>query len=1032
MKYFKIILSGILLLFSISLFAQQKLKGTVLEKATGEGLPGVNVVIKGTLKGTSSDFDGNFQLENVKSGDVLVFSSIGFIEQELTIANNFNVTITMQEDSQQLDEVVVVGYGTTTKKDATGSVTSISSKDFNQTPVVGAEQLLQGKVPGVRITSVGGQPDAAPNIRIRGGASLNANNAPLIVIDGVPIDNTNPAGVSNPLTLVNPNDIENFSILKDASATAIYGSRASNGVILITTKKGTNKGVKFNFASNVSIGVVGKTLDVMNGSEFTKFIQTYHPEHTDKLGIDDPTTNATDDLSTPQIEGRILYDTNWQDAIYRTAVSTNNNFSARAFLFDKVPARFSFGHTKSEGIVKTNDYERYSLSMKLTPKFLEDRLKVDVNAKGIYADKNAIDEGGALGGAVNMDPTKPIYDNNASGFGGFYQTTRLNDDDPSKATKLLLDGQYNPVALLLQRSRPERVYKFLGNIELDYTMPFLPELRGVLNLGLEASKSKIKEEFTENAIATRQFNASDTNPNTSAVFNPGVNYTEDQTITNTTMDAYLVYTKELQGFLNKVELQGGYSYQNFKTDGTKEIFRYNADTGIRELKPNPQNPTNRYFNELNLQSFFGRANLNFYDKYLLTLSLRADGSSLFRPSKRWGYFPAAALAWKVKEESFLKNVAFVNTLKLRLGWGKTGQQDITGVVGYYPSIPLFSQGDASSQYLNGINIYSAVAFNENLTWEKSTTYNLGVDFGILNNTISGTFDIFKRNTTDLLAKVPVAPGQGLTSSFVKNVGETTSKGFELALSATPYKNDVFSVDVNTNIAYNKTEITSLKDVSRISSSDGGLPIGTGVNLAYSPVGLQAHSAWVFKQLYDSNGNPIWGAHADLNGDGLITNDDRFYRALRPNWTYGFGLNFTYKNWDLTSNFRGQIGGLVYNAKKLTNGWTDKALPVNSNSLTNVLDFYNGASDVNFINVNGDVKFSDYYLEDASFLRCENIVLGYRFDQLLKNGMIRLYGSVANPFIITKYSGQDPENFNSIDNNFYPRPRTYTIGVNVDF
>ncbi|CAM1368674.1 SusC/RagA family TonB-linked outer membrane protein [Tenacibaculum xiamenense] len=1032
MKYINIVIFGILSLISSQLSAQQNFKGTVIEKTTGEGIPGVNVVIKGTTRGTSSDFDGNFQLGNVKTGDVLVFSAIGFIEKTYSVGTNFTITVQLQEDSQQLDEVVVVGYGTTTKKDATGSVTSISSKDFNKTPVVGAEQLLQGKVPGVRITSVGGQPDAAPNIRIRGGASLNANNSPLIVIDGVPIDNTNPAGVSNPLTLVNPNDIENFSILKDASATAIYGSRASNGVILITTKKGTNSGVKFNFSSDVSIGTVGRTLDVMSGSEFTRFIQTYHPTQTNLLGIDDPTTTATDNLSTPEVEGRILFDTDWQDAIYRTSVSTNNNFSARAFLFDKVPAHFSFGHTKSEGIVKTNDYERYSLSLRLTPKFLNDRLKVDVNAKGIFADKNAIDEGGALGGAVNMDPTKPIFDNSSNGFGGFYQTTRLNDEDPTQATKLLLDGQFNPVALLMQRSRPEKVYKLLGNIELDYTMPFLPELRGVLNLGLETSKAEIKEEFTENAIATRQFNASDTNPETSAVFNPGVNYTEDQNITNTTLDAYLVYAKQLDGFLSKVELQGGYSYQNFRNEGTKEIFRYNTETGLRELQPNPQNPTNRYFNELNLQSFFGRANLSFDDKYLLTLSLRADGSSLFRPSKRWGYFPAAALAWKIEEEDFLKNVDFVNTLKLRLGWGKTGQQDITGAVGFYPSIPLFSQGDASSQYLDGVNIYSAIAFNENLTWEKSTTYNLGLDFGFFNDILSGSFDIFQRNTTDLLARVPVAPGQGLGSSFIKNVGETESKGFELALNVTPYENDNFRFDVNTNIAYNKTEITSLQDVTRIVSSDGGLPVGTGVNLAYSPVGLQAHSAWVFKQLYDSNGNPIWGAHADLNGDGIINNDDRFYRALRPNWTYGFGLNFTYKNWDLTSNFRGQIGGLVYNAKKLTNGWRDNALPINSNSLTNVLDFYNGASDVNFINTNGNVRFSDYYLEDASFLRCENIVLGYRFDQLIKNGMVRLYGSVANPFIITNYSGQDPENFNSIDNNFYPRPRTYTIGVNVDF
>ncbi|CAM1366936.1 SusC/RagA family TonB-dependent receptor precursor [Tenacibaculum litopenaei] len=1032
MKDLKILLSCLLLLVSSISFAQQTVTGTVLEKATGEGLPGANVVIKGTTRGTSSDFDGKFSLNNVKTGDVLVFTSIGFLEKEVTIGSTFTIQVTMEEDSQQLEEVVVVGYGTTTKKDATGSVTSISAKDFNKSPVVGADQLLQGKVPGVRITTAGGQPDAAPNIRIRGGSSLSANNNPLIVIDGVPVDNTNPAGVSNPLTLVNPNDIESFSILKDASATAIYGSRASNGVIIITTKKGTQGGVKFNFSSNVSIGVVGNTLDVMDGNEFVQFIQKYHPTYTNSLGIDDPSTTATDNPATPQIEGRILYNTDWQDAIYRTAVSTNTNFGARAFLFDKVPTRFSIGHTKSEGVVKTSDYERYTIALKMTPKFLDDNLKVDLNFKGIYADKNAIDEGGALGGAVNMDPTKPIYDNSASGFGGYYQTTRLNDADPSKATKLLLDGQFNPVALLNQRTRPERVYKMLGNIEFDYTMPFLPEMRGILNLGLERSNATIKEIFTENAIATRQFNENDNNPATSAVFNPGVNYTEDQNITNTTLDAYLAYTKTFKSFISKLDVQAGYSYQNFRNEGTKEIFRYNATSGIRELTPNPQNPTNRYFNELNLQSFFGRANIDLANKYLVTLSLRADGSSLFRPSKRWGYFPAAALAWKMQEEEFIKNIRFINTLKLRLGWGKTGQQDITGAVGFYPSIPLFSQGSASSQYLSGVNIYSAIAFNENLTWEKATTYNVGLDFALFNNVIDGSFDVFERNTSDLLARTPVAPGQGLGSSFVKNVGSTNTRGFELALNASPIHKENFSFDINTNIAYNKTKVTSLKDVSLIPSTDGGLPVGTGVNLAYTPVGLQPHSAWVFKQLYNAEGQPIWGAFADLNGDKKIDNDDRFYRPLRPNWTYGFGLNFTYKNWDFSSSFRGQFGGLVYNAKKLTNGWRDRSIPQNSTSLSNVLDFNNGASDINIINTNGNVKFSDYYLEDATFLRCENIVLGYRMSKVLKGANIRLFSSVSNPFIITNYSGQDPENFNGIDNNFYPRPRTYTLGVNVDF
>ena len=1030
MNNIKKFLFSILMLFSFQLFAQQTLKGTVKEKATGDNLPGVNVVIKGTTKGDSSDFDGKFELVNVKTGDILVFSSLGYTTLEITVASNFNITVEMIEDSQQLDEVVVIGYGSVKKKDATGSVTSISSKDFNKTPVVGAEQLLQGKVAGVKITTNGGQPDAAPNIRIRGGSSLNANNSPLIVIDGIPVDNTNPAGVSNPLTLVNPNDIENFSILKDASATAIYGSRASNGVIIITTKRGTTGGVKYNFSSNISIGSVSKKIDVMNGSEFTRFIQQYHPTLTNSLGIDDPNTNATDDLNTPEIEGRILSNTDWQDAIYRTAVSVNNNFSARANLYNKVPARFSFGHNKSEGLVKTNDYERYTLSMKLTPKFINDRLKIDVNAKGIYVDKNAIDAGGALGGAINMDPTKPIYDNSASGFGGYYQATRPNDSDPALATHLVLDGQYNPLALLKQRTRPETVFKFLGNVEFDYTTSFLPELRAVLNLGAETSSAKIKEVFSNNSLATRRI---DQTNNDNSIFNPGVNYLENQAITNVTMDAYLAYTKTFEkGFVSKIDAQAGYSYQNFKNDGNKEIYQYNQNTGVRELSVNPLNPNNRFFNELNLQSFFGRTNINFLDKYLLTLSLRTDGSSLFLPSKRWGYFPAAALAWKITDEDFLKNNKVINNLKLRLGWGKTGQQDITGAVGFYPSIPLLESGSVSSQYLSGYNLYSAKAFNDELTWEKTTTYNLGLDYALLNDRISGSFDVYKRKTTDLLADVGVPPGQALTDIFVQNIGSTSSKGFEFVLNATPVQTNDFSFDINSNIAYNKTEITSVGGNSQIVSGGGGLPVGTGVNIAYHKEGLEAHSAWIFKQLNDSNGNPIWGAFADLNGDNKIDNDDRYYTPLRANWSYGFGLDFSYKNWDLSSSLRGQIGGKVYNSRKLSAGWRDKAVPVNSNSLSNVLDFYSGASDVNFINTNGNVKFSDYYLEDATFLRVENIVLGYRFNQLMKNTTLRLYGSVSNPFIITNYSGQDPENYNGVDTNFYPRPTTYTVGLSFDF
>ncbi len=1007
-------------------FAQMTVQGVVVESGTQLPLPGVSIVIKGTTTGTATDFDGNYSLE-ANTGDVLVFSYIGFRTREITVSGA-TLNVTLEEDLAQLDEVVVIGYGTTTVEDATGSVSAVTADEFNQGAIVSTDQLLTGKVAGVRITNSGGQPDAAPNIRIRGGSSLTANNNPLIVIDGIPVDNTNPAGVSNPLSLINPNDVESFSILKDASATAIYGSRASNGVIIITTKKGLTGEFKFNFSTSSTVSRVGRTIDVMGGKDFTRFVQEYHPGFTDYLGVDDPGTEDTDILGTDPIEGRILYDTDWQDAIYRTAISFDHNLSARGSIFKTVPIRLSLGYTESQGLVKTNDYERITGSLKLTPRFFDDHLKVDLNAKGIISDKNAVDEGGALGGAIKMDPTKPIFDPDPNNrFGGYYQNTVLDGDF------VALDGQWNPVAILMQRDRPEGVNKILANIELDYKMHFLPELRAVANVGIEASKAKIKEVYTDNSLATYRKVDPAVDPVNNHRFNPGVHYRENQDIVNRTLESYLAYEKELDGAIHNFDLQAGYSYQNFKNDGNKEEYDYDIATGERYMIVDPQNLTNRYYNELNLQSFFGRGNLSLLDKYLFTVSFRADASSLFSKENRWGYFPAAAFAWKIYEEGFMDNAKFVNNLKLRLGWGRTGQQDITGAVGFYPSIPLFEPGSVSSQYLSGYALYSARPYNSDLTWEKSETYNVGLDFGLFQgNLLSGSVDLFQRTTEDLLATVPVAPGQALTSSFVKNVGETESKGFEINLNVRALRRDNMQLNFYGNTSYSRAEVTNLEDVSRITASESGIPTGTGVNIAYHAVGHQPYSAWVFRQLYDSAGNPIHGAFADFNGDGIVDNDDRYYRTLRPNWTFGFGFEFNYDKFDLSSSFRGQFGGQVYNSRRLTSGWVDSAIPNNSNSMSNVLNFYSGAADPNFVNVQGNVPFSDYFLEDATFLRCENIVLGYRLDNAIPNVSMRFFGALNNPFIITKYDGQDPENFNSIDNNFYPRPRSFTVGVNLDF
>ena len=1016
----------LLLFLPFSVLAQGTLGGTVLDSRSNQPIPGVNVVIQGSTIGTQTDFDGKYKLPKVNKGDKLVFSYIGYTSQTVVFNDQQSINVSLVEESNELKEVVVqVGYGTTRKKDATGAVTLVTAKEFNKGAIVSTDQLLAGKAAGVRITNAGGQPDATPNIRIRGGASLSASNNPLIIIDGVPIGDLNPAGVSNPFTLVNPNDVESFSILKDASATAIYGVRASNGVIIITTKKGTAGAPQYNYASNVSIGMVAKQINVMNGADYAKFIKQYHPTKVKYLGIQDPAF-PTDP------EKRILFDTNWQDQIFRTSISTDNSFSARANLYKKIPFRASMGFTTVQGLVKTNDYKRFSYSFKMTPKLLNDDLKIDINAKGTYSDKNAIDEAGALGGAVAMDPTKPIYDSNQNKFGGYYQSTFVATLDKDPLQRANIVGASNPLALLKQRTRPERALRFLGNVEFDYKLPFLRDLRAIVNLGLDASESKIKEIFADNSVATYNFNLG-TNPSTNYVFNPGLNYLENQTSTNKTMDAYLTYAKSLTGVVTRVDAQAGYSYQNFVTDGNKELFQINAKTGIREPKEDKENLNNRYYLPLNLQAFFARGSFDLFNKYLLTATFRADGSSLFQETKRWGYFPAVGAAWKIKEEMFLKDSNVVQDLKLRLGWGKTGQQNITDAAGYFPSRPLFVIGNSNSQYLPGSNSYTAKPFAEGITWEKTSTYNAGLDFELFKNSIlSGSFDVYQRKTNDLLATVPIPPGQGLKDTFIQNVGSIDNKGFEVTLNVKAITTDNFTLGIGGNVAYNYGTVTDLKGVSVVQAGESNLPTGTGVILAYHAVGEEPYSAWVFQQVYDTKGQPIVGAYSDLNGDGQITNGDRYYKPLRPNWTFGFNSTITYKNWDLTANFRGQAGGQVYNSRVLTTGFTDRAIQGTSVALNNVLNFYDGTLNPLFKDFNGNALYSDYLLEDATFVRCDNITLAYKFAKFIKSSSLKVSGSVTNAFIITNYSGQDPENFNSIDNNFYPRPRTVTFGLSLDF
>jgi len=1017
-----------LLLMPIFCIGQSSVKGTVSEEDSGLPLPGVNVVVKGTSTGTTTDFDGNYQI-SANIGDVLVFSYVGFSTQEISFNGESALNVQLAEDASALDEVVLIGYGSVKKEDLTGAVGVVSSKEFNKGAIVSTDQLLQGKAAGVRITDSGGTPDSAPNIRIRGGSSLNADSSPLIVIDGVPIGSQNPAGVSNPLSLVNPNDVESFTILKDASATAIYGSRASNGVIIITTKKGTSGGTQYNFSTNTTFSKAGSGLNMMGSDDYVRFIEQYHPDLVGSLGVDVGSVSTSEAAQVIQTSAgpREIYNTDWRDEILRTSVTTNAVFSVRTNINDKTPFRASLGVNKAEGIVETDDYERITASFKVSPSFFEDNLKLDTNAKFTLVDKNSTDSGGALRGALVFDPTKPVYNDNTS-FGGYYTNTNGN----------LLDGQYNPLALLSQRSRPEDTFRFLGNIELEYTIPSLPELQAVVNVGIDASKSDIKEILGEGALVGYRLDADG-----NGVFNPGLNYVEDQSITNSTFDFYLKYGKSYDDKkIKSFDVQLGYSYQNFKTDGNKEIYAYASTIeegviGERYQVINENNPNNRYFNSQNLQSAFGRSNINVLDKYLITLSLRADASSLFVTNDVWengvwGIFPAAAFAWKIKEESFLRDVEFIDDLKLRLGWGRTGQQNISGVVGFYPTSPLFIVGDQNSQYLPGVNLYSAAPFQTGLNWEKTSTFNAGLDFAFSQKRIlTGFFDVFKRETTDLLTRVNLPPGQALTDNFIANRGTTESEGFELGLNLNPINSDKFSLSLNGNLSYAKTEVTNLGGINTLPIG-GGL-LGTGSNLLFNKLGEEPYQAGVFKQVYDTQGNPIPNAFVDLNGDNQITEDDKYYTSLRPNWNFGFGINMTYENFDFSASFRGQLDGKVYDLNALSLGHTESAAPNNNTSISNVLNFYEDAANPVFQDAIGNIQFSDYFLKDASFMRCENIVLGYNFSEnFIPNTSMRIYAAVNNPFIITDYDGQDPENFGGIDSNFYPRPTAYTLGLNIDF
>ena len=976
MKNFRIFLFSVVLLLPALMFAQQTVSGIVTESTSNEPLPGVGIIIKGSTVGASTDFEGNYTIDNVTIGDVLVFSYMGFNTQEVVFKSNTTINVALTEDAQALDEVVVIGYGTTTIKDATGAVAAITEDDFNEGNIVTPAGLITGRVAGVNVVN-GGEPGGGSTIRIRGGASLGASNDPLIVIDGLPISNSTTGGSRSVLASLNPADIESFSVLKDASSTAIYGSRASNGVIIITTKKG-----KQTFQGDYSITTGYQTL--------ANKISVFSPNKFREL-ITERVNSGQSGISIGQLGSA---NTDWQDAIYQESFTVTQAVSLSGQLFKAVPTRFSAGHTKQPGLRKTSSFERIDMTLAMNPKFFDDHLKVNLNANLNFEFNRFSD--GVEGAALTMDPTQPIYDP-SSPFGGFFEYHK--NGEPMNAPR-------NPVASLMQRDNRSSIKRFYGNLEFDYKMHFLPELRAVVNLGYDNSDGN-----GHNNLSTKSINGYRSGLN-EPFQGETSNYTSWRN--NTLLDAYLNYAKDYDKF--GIDITAGYSYQKFEAEdyNSGNIVDPNSESDV-DTQP-----------DVVLIGYFGRANLSFSDKYLVTLSYRRDGTSRFNEENRWGNFPAAAFAWQIGDEDFLKDSETISNLKLRLGWGITGQQDIDAAYAY---LGRYLTGNSISQYIFGNTAYpigQPQAVFEDIKWEETTTYNVGVDYGLFNNLIYGSLEVYLKESKDLLANVPVADGSNFSNTGWQNIGQFTSRGVEFSIGTQAINTEKFSWDLNYNFSINETKIDEL--AGRQDIEVGGISGGTGSRAQVHSEGYAPYSFYAYKQLYNEEGAPIEGAYADLNQDGTVNSLDRYiYKKPNENINMGLQSSMKYNKFDLTFNLRVKIGNYMYNNVNSSRAQYNllQATEALGNVPTSVLES-------NF-NETSNVLLSDYYIENASFLKMDNMNLGYTFDKFKnERANIRLWTGVQNVFTVTNYSGLDPEVFEGIDNTIYPRPRTFLLGANVKF
>ena len=1021
-KKFMFLLVGLLCALGVS--AQSiTVSGTVVDP-TGEPLIGASILAEGTSVGTSTDIDGNYTI-NVSPKATLIFSYVGYDSQKVPVEGRTTINVTMSENSVMLNEVVAIGYGVVKKSDATGSVAVIKPDEIEAGMATSVQDMLVGQTPGVVVTTAGG-PEGGANIRIRGGSSLNASNDPLIVVDGVPLDNGGIQGMGNSLAMISPENIESMTVLKDASATAIYGSRASNGVIIITTKKGKSGKPQVNFAANMYVNNAQKLWQVLSADQLRSLV-------TERYGEGSSAVKALGDANT-----------NWQREVLRTTVSSDYSLSIGGTA-GKLPYHANVSYTNSNGIIKTSGMDRVTAGFNLSPKFFEDHLSINANVKGYYI-RNRFGNSSAVSGALSFDPTKPVYTNipivgGTAGqkylYNGFYEIgTYGNTVTPEGNAGL------NPVGQLLNKDNYANVYRSNGNLQFDYSFHFLPELHANLNLGYDVAKTN-----ETNATAANSGEAWHNHDR----FGGGYKTDTYAFKSNTLLDFYLNYKTDLEAIASNLDATAGYSWQRFYNEGNYTGSNGNGgitttpgyalpvkgpDGYIMNIDPealganqffakDPLSADGNYHwkDHLQLLSFFGRVNYTLMERYLVTFTVRGDATSRFAKNKRWGTFPSVALGWKINDEAFMQGASdYLSDLKLRLGWGQTGQQEVGSSLNY---LPLYALAAPTVSYPNGLGnwmypVYPR-GYNPNLTWETTTNWNAGLDFGFLNNRINGSIEAYYRNTTDLLAFVAVPAGSSTTNMLNRNIGSLENYGAEFNISAKPVVTNDFVWTLSYNVGWNHNEITKLTGNSVFKT--GGISGGNGNTVQIHSVGHPASSFYLFQQVYDAAGKPIEGVYVDQNGDGQIDEADKIInKSPDPKVTMTFGSQFRYLNWDFGFNMRASIGNYVYNNVLSTKTVYSDLFQYGISNLVKADNYFEQAR-----------YMSDYYLRNASFVRCDNITLGYNFENMLRNSLnLRVFGAVQNPFVISKYNGIDPEVFGGIDNSVYPRAVTYSLGLVATF